>query len=73
LAMPVINETGITGKVKCELKLEPKNLESINNALRGLGFAIERGNRPVETVIVTGGTAATSNSAPAVEKSSKKP
>jgi len=54
LGMPVVNETGLTGKLKCNLKLDPKNLNSINETLKGLGFALERAKRPVETVVVSG-------------------
>jgi uncharacterized protein (TIGR03435 family) len=71
LAMPVTNETGITGKLTCELKLDP-NPDSINQALKGLGFAIERGKRPLETVIVAGG-AVTSDSVPAAGTPANKP
>jgi thiol-disulfide isomerase/thioredoxin len=53
LGKPVVNETGLTGVLMLSLKMDSKDLASVNESLKSLGLMLAPGRRPVETIILS--------------------
>jgi len=52
--MPVVNETALTGRVTLDLKVDPKDISSLSDALeKDLGLTLMRAERPIETVTIS--------------------
>lgn len=59
LGTPVVNETGLSGKLKVDLKISPKDLTSVNEALeKALNLTLVQAKRPIETVTLSAGSRA---------------
>ncbi len=64
LGTPVVNETGLSGKLKANLKITPKDFTFANEALeKELGLSLVQAKRPVETVTLSAGPAAAKEAA----------
>jgi uncharacterized protein (TIGR03435 family) len=61
LHIPVVNETGLSGKVMMNLKIAPKDPASANAAIKALGLKLDAAKRPIETVILSPGPENTSH------------
>ncbi len=53
LGKPVVNETGLSGVLRLSLKIDPKDLASVNESLTSLGLRLAPGRRPIELVILS--------------------
>jgi uncharacterized protein (TIGR03435 family) len=54
VGMPVVNETALTGRVTLDLKVDPKDISSLSDALeKDLGLTLMRAERPIETVTIS--------------------
>ena len=62
---PVVNETGLSGKLMLNLRIASKNSNSANDALKALGLALVQAKRPIEAVVLSAapGPAAPKNTA----------
>jgi uncharacterized protein (TIGR03435 family) len=64
LGAPVVNETGLSGKLMFNLKVAPKDPTSSNNALQALGLTLVPAKRPIETVVLSAAPAPAREPAP---------
>ncbi len=53
LGTPVVNETGLSGKLMLNLKIPPKDPSSAKEALAGLGLELTPAQRPIETIALS--------------------
>lgn len=59
LGTPVVNETGLSGKLKVDLKISPKDLTSVNEVLeKALNLTLVQAKRPIETVTLSASSSA---------------
>lgn len=50
---PVVNQTGLSGKLMSVLNVAPNDISSANNALSPLGLELTRARRPIETITLS--------------------